>query len=160
VTDIFSAGKVETGEFLFNLYRGLLCRGLRGGRTRGRGFAPIGSGATLGIATSVRVNLFLAETGKIFRNGIVGVEANLLGVGANESLVEDASGELVEVFIFDCLQHARADLGDIGNVIKREFLALASLAKLVAEAAHDPFGIMIGQLSRGCYGTRGQGRGN
>ena len=42
----------------------------------------------------------------------------MLGVGANESFVEDAAGKLVEVFFFDGAKHARADFGDVGNVVE------------------------------------------
>jgi hypothetical protein len=60
----------------------------------------------------------------------------MLGVGADETLVEDATGEEVEVLLFDGLEHARADLGDVGDVIVREFFLLARLAEFVAEFAH------------------------
>jgi uncharacterized protein (DUF2164 family) len=61
----------------------------------------------------------------------------MLGVGAYESLVEYTAGELVEVFFFDGLEHARADLSDVGNVIEREVFLLARFAEFVAEFAHD-----------------------
>ena len=60
----------------------------------------------------------------------------MLGVCADESAIEDAAGQLLEVFLFDGLQHARADLGDVGNVVERELFLLARFAEFVAELAH------------------------
>lgn len=82
------------------------------------------------------VDLGLAQAGQVVGDSLFGVEAEMLGVGANESLVEDAAGKLVEVFLLDRLQHARADFGDVGNVIEREAFGLARLAKFFSELAH------------------------
>ena len=80
----------------------------------------------------------------------------MFGVGADKSLIEDAARKLIEVFFLNRLKHARADLDDIGYVIKREFLALARFAKFVSECAHvaSPceVGNMIGQAVSARYG--------
>jgi hypothetical protein len=60
----------------------------------------------------------------------------MLGIGADESFVEDAAGKLVEVFFFDGAKHARADFGDVGNVIERDVFFLARFAEFVAELTH------------------------
>ena len=83
------------------------------------------------------VDLRLAQASEVVRDGLFVVQSEMLGIGANESLVEDAAGELVEMFFFDGLEHARADLGDVRNVIEREFFLLARFAEFVAEFAHD-----------------------
>jgi hypothetical protein len=80
--------------------------------------------------------LRLAQAREVIGDGFFGVEAEVFGVGADESFVEDSARELIEVFLFDGLQHAGADLGDVRNVIEREFLFLARLAEFVAEFAH------------------------
>ena len=74
--------------------------------------------------------------GEVRGDCVVLVQAEKLGVGANESFVEDAAGEPVEVFLFDGLEHARADFGDLGSVIERDGLLLARFAEFVAELAH------------------------
>ena len=82
------------------------------------------------------VDLSLAQAGKIVADGFFVVESEMLGVGADEPLVEYATGKLIEVLFFDGLEHARADLGDVGNVVERELFFLARLAKFVSEFAH------------------------
>ena len=89
-----------------------------------------------GFPDFVGVDLRLAQAGEVVGDGLFVVESEMLGVGANESLVEDAAGKQVEVFFFDGLEHARADLGDVGDVIVRELFLLARLAEFVAEFAH------------------------
>src|SRR5215831_4203586 len=88
----------------------------------------------------------------------------MLGVGANESFIEDAAGELIEVFFFDGLQHARADFCDIRDVIERKFFGLARLAEFCSEVTHETswpiLRNIIGQDWRVRYGTGVQGEGN
>ena len=84
----------------------------------------------------VRIDLRLAEACEIVSDGLFGVQSEMLGVGADESLVEDAAGKNVEMFFFDGLKHARADLSDVRNLVEREFFLLARLAEFVAEFAH------------------------
>ena len=89
----------------------------------------------------------------------------MLGVGADKSAIENATRQLIELFLFDSLQHSRTDLGDVGNVVEREFFSLACFAEFVAELTHveRPFVVLaniIGQERGVCYGTDGQGLGN
>ena len=152
--NIFGARKLEFGEFLdrwrlvFSFYFSCLSDVLSGAPFRGMRRRDIGRdewpllrrrGAWIAVARAFRfpdfmgVDLRLAQAGEIVGDGIFGVESEVLGVGANESLVEDAARKLIEVFLFDGLEHARADLGDVGNVIERELFLLASVAEFVAE---------------------------
>ena len=84
----------------------------------------------------VGFDLGLTQAGKIVVDCFFVVEAEMLGVGANKSAIEDAPGKLFEVFFFDGLQHAGADLGHAGNIIERELLGFASFAEFVAELGH------------------------
>ena len=92
----------------------------------------------------MRLDLRLAQGGEIFGYGLFVVESEMPGIGANESFIKDAAGKLIEVFVFDSFEHARADLGDVGNVIEREATPLALFAKLFSEGSHaDSAGGMI-----------------
>jgi len=134
---VLHAGKLQLGEFL-DLHRRL---GFRGGLA-GFGDAELVGGGGAGkfganrIPDFVGIDLRLAQADKVVGDGFFVVEAEMLGVGANESFIEDAAGKLIEVLFFDGLQHARTDLGDVGNVIEREFFFLARLTKFVSELAH------------------------
>lgn len=133
--DIFGAGKLQVGEFI-EFGSGLHAqRGFAIGRDRAL-FLRGGDWRRSRVPDFVSIHLGLAEAGEIVGDGVSVVEAEVLGVGANESLVKDAAGELVEVLFFDGLQHARADFGDVGNVIERDAFGLARLAKFVSELAH------------------------
>ena len=96
------------------------------------------------IPAAVGIDLCLAQAGQVVVDRFFGIEAEVLGVGADESAVEDAAGELVEMLLFDGLQHARADLRNTGNIVERELFFLARLAKFVSELAHveKPFGVL------------------
>ena len=134
---MFSARKLQLGKLLDR--EGLLDFDfwLEGTRQFGLGHdwrmrvAPFGR-----IPSDVGVDLSLAQAGQVVVDGILGIEAEVLGVGADESFVEDSAGKQFEVFLFDGLQHAGADLGDVGNVVERELFLLARFAKFVAELAH------------------------
>ena len=93
-------------------------------------------GISLGVNLGKGIDLSLAQAGEIGGDGFVVVESEMLGVGADEAFVEDAAGEAIEVFFFDGLEHARADLGDVGNVIEGESFFLALFAEFIAEFAH------------------------
>ena len=93
----------------------------------------------------VGVNLGLAEASEVVGDRFFVVEAEMLGVSANESLIENATGKQVEVFFFDGLQHARADFGDAGDVAERELFRFAGFAEFVAECGHGFTENIIGQ---------------
>src|ERR1700690_727055 len=105
--DIFGARELQVGELL-ELGCGLYSQS---GLAVGRDGAPLGRGRDRlwgRVPNLVRVHLGLAKAGQIVGDGVFVVEAEVLGVSANESLVEDATRKLVEVLLLDCLQHARA----------------------------------------------------
>jgi hypothetical protein len=87
------------------------------------------------------IDLRLAKSGQIFGDRFFGTKAQSLGVGADETLVKDATGKNVETFLFNGFQHTRADLGDVGNVIESQATLLPLLAKFFSEPSHrDPTG--------------------
>lgn len=139
-TDVFLAREVKLGKFFdfdgsFGLGRRARCaRSFRGRRFGSAALLGFGSG---GLPRLLRFELSLPHFVEIFGDGFFGIEAKVLGVGANESFIEYATGELVEVFFFDGAKHARRDLDDVGDVVEREFFALACLAKFVSEVAHE-----------------------
>ena len=63
------------------------------------------------------------------------VEANLAGVGADETFIEDAAGKLVEVFVLEGAQHAGADFGGVGDGIEGEAALLALFAKFFSKGS-------------------------
>jgi len=158
---IFGARKLQFGEFP-DLFRGLrFCHELVGfglvgpDQTRFLWHSVACLTSLLRLPDLVGINLSLAQAGKILCDGFLVVESEMLGVGADESLVEDAARQQIEVLFFDSLQHARADLGDVGNVIEREFFLLTRLAEFVSEFAHSGSpgddGNIIGQAAWGCH---------
>jgi hypothetical protein len=150
VTQVFGARKLQVREFL-NLYGRLRFRArntgvgrtplfrrrrvLRGARPRGR----------LRFPEVVCIDLRLAQAGKIVADRFFVVQSEMLGVSADESLVEYASGELVEVFFFDSPKHTRANFCNVRNVIERDFLLLARLTEFISEFAHI---VLLGSVFR------------
>jgi len=165
--DVLRAGELQVGKF-FDFNRG---RSFAGCRFRG-GFGcvfwprlPIltrGSGGRgLGIPNFLRIDLGLAKGRQVIGDGLFGVETEVLGIGADEAFIEDAARKIVEMFFLDGAQHAGADLGDVGNVVEREFFLLAGLAKLFSEFAHGVRrgrdGNIIGQAEPSGYSQEVKG---
>src|SRR5438105_12301173 len=71
----------------------------------------------------------------------------MTGVGANESLVEDAAGKLVEVIFFDGAEKAGADLGGDGDVFEGNLALLAFALQSCAEWLHSTF--LLGRRDAG-----------
>ena len=135
--DVFRAWHLKVGQFL-DLHRGCGLRRSRLGlnllRLRCMGFRSVtASSGSRRLPDLLRIDLRLAESSQIVANRLLCVQSEMLGVSADESFVKDATGKVVEVFLFDSAKHARADLGDIGNIVQREFFLLARVAKFVAE---------------------------
>jgi hypothetical protein len=84
----------------------------------------------------LRLNLTLAQSGEIVGYRFFFVEADLAGVGADETFVEDAARELVKMFVFEGAQHAGADFRGVGDGIERDATLLALLAKFFPERSH------------------------
>lgn len=151
--------------------RGLTGTGLAGnGRTRTgptrTGLTGTGLTRTALGRRGLRGELFqarpltveLVQCGDIPGDRVFLVEAEILGVSADEAFVEDAAGELVEVLLFDGAEHAGADLGGVGNILELDALPLALFTEFVAELSHaapqsdlstfPPAKIIIGQGRR------------
>jgi len=79
---------------------------------------------------------FLAQGGEIVRYGFFFIEADLAGVGADESLVENAAGELVKVFVLEGTQHAGADFCGLGDGLEIEPALFALFAKFFSKRSH------------------------
>jgi len=131
------AGKLQLGKFL-DLHWRLSFRG----RLAGFGYTELVGGRGAGkfwanrVPDFVRIDLRFAQADKIVGDGFFVVEAEMLGVSANESFVEDAAGKLIEVFVLDGFEHAGTDLGDVGDIIEREIFFLARLTEFISELAH------------------------
>ena len=81
--------------------------------------------------------LHLAKAGsEIVADRLLGVQPEMLRVSTNEAFIEDSAGKIVEVLLFNSAEHTGADLGDVGNVVKRELSHLARLTKFVPEISH------------------------
>jgi len=100
------------------------------GSRRPAGFA--GGGAEI-RENRLLQDLAFAQGGEVVGYGFFFAEANLAGVSADETLVEDAAGKLIEVFVFEGTQHAGADFGGIGDGFEIEAAQLTLLAKFVSE---------------------------
>src|ERR1700751_2058274 len=75
----------------------------------------------------------LAGRFKIVGDGLLFVEADRARVGAYETFVEKAAGELAEFFIFERVEHTRSDLGGGGDLLERHFLFFAFELELFTE---------------------------
>jgi hypothetical protein len=84
------------------------------------------------------LNLALAQGGEIVGYGFFLVKADLASVGAHETFIEDSTGKLVEVFVFESTQHARADFCGVRDGIERETTLLALLAKFFPKRSQGP----------------------
>jgi hypothetical protein len=105
----------------------------RAGRGDGGGFR--GWGAEI-RRSGARLELILARGGEIVRYGFFFVEADLAGVGADESFIENAAGELVKVFVLEGSQHACADFCGLGDGLEIEPALFALFAKFFSEGSH------------------------
>ena len=99
------------------------------------------------------LNLTLAQCGEVVSYGFFFVESDLAGVGTYETLVEDAAGKLIEVFVFERAQHAGADLRGVGDGVERDVALFTLLAKFFPERTQ-------GQLQRAGLSFRSHQDGN
>src|SRR5580693_1782074 len=90
-------------------------------------------------------NLALAQGCEVIGDGLLFVEADLAGVGADKTFVEDAAGKLIEVFLFDGTEHAGTDFGGVGDGVERDAALLALFAKFFSERTHGrtPAGVVV-----------------
>ncbi len=64
------------------------------------------------------IGLLVASRLKVIGYRLFFVHAQVLGVGAHESFVEDAPRQQIELLIFEGLQQARANLGGLSNFVE------------------------------------------
>jgi len=135
--DILNARQLEFGKF-FDLDRWLWLRHRfeSPGCSRWRWEGLVWVATIRCIPAPVRVNLRLTEASQVVVDRIFGIEAEVLGVSADESAIKNTARELIKLLLFNGLQHSRADLGDVGNVVEREFLPLPRPAEFFSELAH------------------------
>ena len=69
------------------------------------------------------------------------VNADVLGVGADISLVEDAAGERFELFIFQGAEQASPNLGGGGDVVEGDVPQLPLATQPFAECTHFSLGL-------------------
>ena len=130
--------ELKFGEF-FDLDRRLL---VLGNWLEGTSRAGLKCGRFLQFAkvfyvpSDMRLDLRLAQAGQVVIDGILGVEAEMFGIRADEPAIEHTAGELIEVLFLDGLQHTPVDFGDVGNVFERELFYLARFAEFVSEFTH------------------------
>ena len=105
---MFGPRKLQVGKFL-DLQRNMRFHGRLAGldktlfRRGGTDLRWTYQRRTFRFPDLVGVDLRLAEAGEIIGDGFFGVHSEMLGIGANESLVEYTAGELIEVLFFDGL---------------------------------------------------------
>ena len=93
----------------------------------------------------MRFDLRLAQAGQVVVDRILSVEAEMSGIRPDESSIEHTTGELIEVFFLDGLQHTPVDFGGVGYVVERELFYLARSAEFVSEFTHcgGPFPFVL-----------------
>ena len=98
-----------------------------------------GFGETIGSSVSVSVFVFIFIWGRstgsdqVVGDGLIFVQVQAAGVGTNETFIEDAAGELIEVVLFESDQHTSADLGGGRDFFQRDATLLALLFQSDAE---------------------------
>jgi len=114
----------------------------------------------------LRRNLGAVQRGEIVGDGLLFVEADVAGVGADESFIEDAAGKLIEVFFFEGAEHAGADFCGVGNGVEFDAALFALFTKFFPEraqvvtpaggsasAVRPKMGLMIGERGLGRHRT-------
>ena len=87
----------------------------------------------IGDLWNVIDRFFGASCGHVIGYGLFLIETKKLGIGSNESLVEDAAGEQVEFLVLDGLEHPGADFGGGRNLVQRDATQLALTAQFFAK---------------------------
>jgi hypothetical protein len=104
-------------------------------------FRGISRGPAGGIAKAgqdgLGLNLALAQGGQIVGYGLFFIEADLAGVGADKSFVENAAGKLVKMFVFDGAQHPRTDFRGGGDGVERDATLLALFAQFFSKRTQN-----------------------
>ena len=85
----------------------------------------------------------VAGSQQVFGNGLIFVQANAAGIGADKALVEDASRQLVELIFFQGPQHARPDLGGVGNLLQCDLALFALLFQFFAKGRQTSLSLSL-----------------
>ena len=80
---------------------------------------------------------------QILGNGLVFIEAEAAGIGADKALVEDASRQLVELIFLQRLQHAGADLSGAGNLLQGDLALFAFLFQFFAKGRQPSLSLSL-----------------
>src|SRR6202158_1341816 len=107
--NVFGPRKVQARKFLHPQRRKRFHRRLAGlektlFRCHGAALRGTHQRRTFRFPDLVGVDLRLAAAGGIIGEGFFSIHSEMLGIGANEYLVEATAGELIEVLFFDGLQ--------------------------------------------------------
>ncbi len=73
---------------------------------------------------------------QIAGNGLLLVNPDVLGIGANIALVEDTAGQEIELFLFQGAEQASANLGGGGDFVEGDTPHLALATQSFAECNH------------------------
>lgn len=119
----------------------------------GRDWASLASWSAEVRQNLLGLSLTLAQSGEVVRDGFFLVEADLAGISADETFIEDSARKLVKVFVLQGAEHARADFCAVGDGIELEAAPLALLAKFFSESSQD-------RLQRACLTLRPYPDGN
>jgi len=75
----------------------------------------------------------VARSQQVVGDRLVLIESDRACVGANKALVENASGQLAELFFLERLEHTRSDFGGGRNLVERDFSLLSFQLQFFAE---------------------------
>ena len=81
-----------------------------------------------------------ADCIEIVGDGRLLVDPEIASVGADKTLIEDAAGKLLEVFVFESLQHAGANLRSERDVLECDALFFPFLFEPRAKGRHSVLG--------------------
>jgi hypothetical protein len=85
---------------------------------------------------SLLIDLCLPQGDEIFADRLFIIEAQVLGVCADESLIKDAAWKLIKLLRLNSLEHARIDFCNVRDLIERETFPFALCTELVTESSH------------------------
>src|SRR5262245_14172462 len=94
-----------------------------------------------------RFRLFIAGRG-VVGNSAVFVDAEKARVGADKSLIEDTTGQLVEMFTFQRFQMAPRNLGRFGNFIQGDAAHLSFAPQPIPKNTHGSAHTLSWQISQ------------
>src|ERR1700723_3668 len=82
---------------------------------------------------------------QVVGNYLIFVEADAAGVSAHETLIKDASRQLIEFILFQRLQHAGANFGGGGNLLQRDVALFALLFQFFTKGRQPSLSLSLGE---------------